>query len=526
MADGKRLFMVDGKPFFVLGRHRIYMGGYSVHNEAEIEVNFKAAKETHGNTVGMAIFWDQIEPEEGKFDFTSIDTLIKIARQYELKLIFLWFAAWKNAVMDYAPVWIKSNPKHFKMVISPIGSSIWTLSSHCRANLDADKKAFAALCKHLKDKDTDHTVIAIQIENEPGIIGSDRDYGPEAQAVFDSRVPAALMSKMKKAGKGDIFDLWQKAGGKASGTWPQIFGTDASELMTAWSIASFINEVAKAGKAYRDIPMFVNVSLGEREWWPIPGEAYPSGGAVAKVLDIYRWFAPYVDMIAPDNFHENPKQQELVNGKFARKDNPLLIVECPDNLNRMVHDIAEYDAVGYLVHYDQNEDGTIPPKENWKLQLTQSIAAAIPLLLKYQNTGKIYSVEQEDGMKYQRLDLDGYTGLISFKEIPDSRTAPSKWPFERAAGLVIQASRQELYLTGVNFRLMLRPKATLEKRQATLLIRDFSHPAYINHVMSVDEGHFDKNDEFVPDRRINGDDLRGGVWVEPAGSVIRIITCD
>ena len=59
MADGKRLFMVDGKPFFVLGRHRIYMGGYSVHNEAEIELNFKTAKETHGNTVGMAVFWDR-----------------------------------------------------------------------------------------------------------------------------------------------------------------------------------------------------------------------------------------------------------------------------------------------------------------------------------------------------------------------------------------------------------------------------------------------------------------------------------
>jgi len=43
-------------------------------------------------------------------------------------------------------------------------------------------------------------------------------------------------------------------------------GADAGELMTAWSIASFINEVAKAGKAVYDIPMFVKCGV-----WNNPG---------------------------------------------------------------------------------------------------------------------------------------------------------------------------------------------------------------------------------------------------------------
>ena len=137
---------------------------------------------------------------------------------------------------------------------------LWVLSSHCQANLEADKKAFAALCKHLKAKDsTDHTVIGIQVENEPGIIGSDRDYGPEAQAEFDSPVPAKLMASMKAAGKGKVYDLWQQAGGKKSGTWPEVFGWSAGELMSAWSLAVYIDGVAEAGKAIYDIPMFINV---------------------------------------------------------------------------------------------------------------------------------------------------------------------------------------------------------------------------------------------------------------------------
>jgi beta-galactosidase GanA len=66
------------------------MGGYSVRDEAEIEANFKASKLTHGNTVCLAIFWDQLEPEEGKFDFSSIDSLVTIARRFGWEWIMEW----------------------------------------------------------------------------------------------------------------------------------------------------------------------------------------------------------------------------------------------------------------------------------------------------------------------------------------------------------------------------------------------------------------------------------------------------
>src|SRR5208283_6012228 len=111
---------------------------------------------------------------------------ISLARKYDLKLIFLWFATWKNGVMDYAPEYMKANPEKYKRVTGPAGNSIWVLSSHCKANLEADKRAFSALCKHLKSVDgKQQTVIGLQVENEPGICGSDRDYGPEALAEYE-----------------------------------------------------------------------------------------------------------------------------------------------------------------------------------------------------------------------------------------------------------------------------------------------------------------------------------------------------
>jgi hypothetical protein len=47
------------------------------------------------------------------------------------------------------------------------------------------------------------------------------------------------------------------------------------------------------------------------------------------------------------------------------------------------------------------------------------------------------------------------------------------------------------------------------------------------YIVSVDEGHFEKNDEFVSDRGRNGDEIgHNGLWVEPDIGVLRVITCD
>jgi len=518
MTTVNRIFKVKGQPFFPLGRHRIYMGGYVARDAAEIEAYMKTSTACQGNTVSHAIFWDEIEPVEGKFDFSSVDTSIALARKYHLKIIFLWFAVWKNAVMDYAPAWMKADPQRFKRVICPTGTSIWVLSSHCQATLEADKKAFAALCKHLKDTDSDRTVIGLQVENEPGIIGSERDYSPEGQAEFNSPVPAALMSAMKAKGKGETYDLWQQAGGKPSGAWPEVFGVDAGECMTAWSIACFINTVSKAGKAVYDIPTFINCWGQDQNWFPIPGEAYPSGGPAHKVLDIYKWFTPDVDTISLDNYNGDAKGKELGNVNYAREDNPLFLIESNTGLN-MFRNIADYNAVGYFTHYEQNEDGSLFPEEKRRIDNVRCVAAVIPLLLKYQGTGKVQAVVEEEPVKKrgraQRLDFDGYLGLADFSGS------------ERGGGLVIQVNRHEFYLVGINYKLMLRPKPVMGRSPVTMLGGiDLTHGNFYNFFVSVCEGRFNEKGEYVVDRRRNGDSVRGGITVGNPDCVIQLITSD
>ena len=545
MAAVKRVFTVNGNHFFPLGVQSDNQSGY---NDRESETAFKAVKLLHGNTLIVPVYWEQVEPEEGKFDFTAVNNLIVSAHRYEVKLILLWFATWKNGNMDYAPMWVKSNPQRFKRVMSSTGNPMWVLSSHCQANLQADIKAFTALCKHLMNKDIDRTVISIQVENEPGIYSSDRDYGTEAQAAYDSPVPAGLVTAMKKAGKGRVYDLWQEAGGKASGgTWPQMFGWEASELMTAWSIASYIDRVAEAGKAVYNISMYINCALAEHSQWMIPGGTFPgyysSGAPVIKVLDIYKWCTPHVDLIAPDIYLPEPSAYQAICEAYSRNDNPFFLPESASSGSHIWNTfraIADYNLTGYFFFGGESivtTDGSLRPGSQMIADSYRCIADAIPLLLKYQGTGKIHAVVQEEYMDLQHLEFDGYLGWVQFGGgappfvLKDWRHVndmgfPSGFKFNdsRGRGLVIQASKNEFYIVGVNFRLFIRHKLDPKKMPASGK-GGYSRDPEAQY-LTVDEGHFDGNGEFVVDHHRNGDALGMGAWVEADNGVVRVLTCD
>jgi len=530
VANVKRVFTVNGEPFFPVGGQSMNQAGQSA---SEAEAAFKAVKLLHGNTLEIPVYWEQVEPEEGRFDFSIVDALLASARRYGMKLVLLWFATWKNGNMDYTPTWVKTSPQRFRRVASPTGRAVWVLSSHCRANTEADQRAFTALCAHLKAVDsTERTVIALQIENEPGILGSDRDYGPEAQATFESPVPDELVSKMKAAGKGPVFEVWQEAGGKEGGSWPELFGWAGGELMTAWSIATTIDGLAEAGKAVYGLPMYINVWLA-RHAWAMAGEDYPSGGAVPKVLDIYKWFTPHVDLIAPDIYLPDNKGYESMCRAYARDDNPLFVPEsggrAASNAWLMFRAIADYNAIGYHgfgVEWYMAEDGSVRPEAQMVVDSFRCVSAVIPLLLKYQGTGKIHAVVQEENMESQELDLDGYVGQVQFDGRPRWFPPAGDTAERRGRGLVIQASQHEFYLVGSHYQLVLHPKLPPHVARDMSLVRD---PLLrrSSQYLSVDEGHFDEKGEFVVDHQRNGDEIRfAAPWVEPDIGVLRVVMCD
>ena len=84
----------------------------------------------------------------------------------------------------------------------------------------------------------------------------------------------------------------------------------------------------------------------------------------------------------------------------------------------MFRAIADYNLIGYsrmrLLESIVAEDGSVRPGSKVGTDTIRSIAAAIPLILKYQGTGKIHAVVQEDDIDAQLLDMDGYLGSAVF----------------------------------------------------------------------------------------------------------------
>lgn len=527
----KRVFQVDGKPFFPLGGQVHNSSGY---NLAELETAWKALEAMDANTVEIPVYWCQVEPEEGQFDFSVLDDLLQGAREHGVKLMLLWFGTWKNGQIEYAPNWVKGNPQRFRRVIGPAGFPLGVLSSECRANFEADRRAFSALMQAIRDKDAEEkTIIAVQVENEPGILGSDRDYSPEATATFHSPVPQELVSQVAQHAETPVHRAWQAAGARERGNWPELFGPHAGEFMTAWQIAQYIDGVAAAGQAVYPVPMTINVWLGEGGR-RLAGE-YPSGGAVAKVLDIYKWFTPHIDIIAPDIYAASSAGYRFECEAYGRADNPLFVPESGSrgsNARNMFYALGEYNAIGYFafgIESMLDADGNLRPESAPVAASFRAARKAIPLLLKYQGTGRVHAVVQEEHAADQYLDLGGYIGWVRYmdSDMPYPRgyltpRPPNREAIERARGLVIQADDHEFYLAGGPFRVLFKrkpaPDAELTPQEAARLLTEELPDFYL-----VEEGYLDDDGTWHAEHWRNGDEVTGGVWVDFRSGLVRVV---
>lgn len=360
--NGQSLLIVNGEPFLMLSGELHNSSTGSAHYMRPI---WKQMANQNLNTVIAAVSWDLVEPLEGVFDFSLVDSMIAGARKENLKLVILWFASWKNGRSTYVPEWVKTDIKRFPLVKNENGRTLNILSTLNKNSRDADAEAFVELMKHIKKVDSEeNTVLMVQIENEVGVLGATRDFNETANKAYKSQVPTELIKYLEK-NKSGLYPALQKAwadnGYLKKGTWEEVFGEGhkyegegwetnfsyyTEEIFMAWNYASYIGEIAKKGKNEYEIPMFANAWLRQPRQ-QIPGE-YPSGGPLPEVIDIWRAAAPAIDFIAPDIYAV--EVYDWVCEEFTRSGNPLFIPETvlgPSGAARAFYTFGKYSAMGY-----------------------------------------------------------------------------------------------------------------------------------------------------------------------------------
>jgi len=318
MEKGTGLLVVNGQPFLILGGE---LGNSSAGTAAQADLVVPKLASLHVNTILMPVAWEQIEPQEGNFDFSILDHWIETARGHNVHLVLLWFGSWKNAFSNYAPAWVKSDPRRFPRAESADGKALEILSALSGENRRSDSRAFAALMHHLRQEDSEQqTVLMVQVENEVGYLGPGRDRSPEANRLFSGRVPDALIRALA-AKRLQLSPELAAHFNEHGQSWREVFGDAADEVFMAWNYAAYIEAVAHAGKSEYALPMYVNAQL------PAPQERageYPSGGPQPYYLEVWRATAHSLDFYSPDIYWPN---FEYWVQRYEIPGNPIFIPE-------------------------------------------------------------------------------------------------------------------------------------------------------------------------------------------------------
>ena len=152
---GRHALFVDGKPYLVLGAQANNSSNYP----AVLPQVWPTIRALHANTLEIPVAWEQVEPVEGQFDFSWLDALIPQARENNVRLVLLWFGTWKNTSGSYVPEWVKADGKRFPRMRTRDGKTHYVHTPHARATLEADKRAFVAMMRHLREIDMDVVVM-------------------------------------------------------------------------------------------------------------------------------------------------------------------------------------------------------------------------------------------------------------------------------------------------------------------------------------------------------------------------------
>jgi beta-galactosidase len=162
---GDSVFLLDGKPFQIISGEMHYP---RVPREAWRQ-RMKAAKAMGLNTIGTYVFWNLHEPQKGRFDFSGNNDIAAFVRtaQEEGLWVILRPSPYVCAEWEFGgyPYWLQNEEG-------------LTVRSKEGKYLQEYKSYITEVGKQLAPLQVNHggNILMVQVENEYGAYGSDKEY--------------------------------------------------------------------------------------------------------------------------------------------------------------------------------------------------------------------------------------------------------------------------------------------------------------------------------------------------------------
>jgi hypothetical protein len=222
-----------------------------------------------------------------------------------------------------------------------------------------------------------------------------------------------------------------------------------------------------------------------------PGK-YPSGGPVAKMMDVWRAAAPSIDLLAPDVYLDDFK---AVCAEYTQSGNPLLIPEASRDERaglRAYYAFGHHHALGFAPFGIDSLAGTNILGEHYAV-----LKSLHPLIAQHQGQNTLRGFMQYKDDKRVEFDIGDFRADIEYRA-DESSGKPG-------AGLVIALAPDTFVMTGVNYSIRFPSRRDKPGSTAWLSIDELVPSAAKSSVSSQAPGVVAGLD-LVPGRRLNGDE--------------------
>ncbi|MEU0407814.1 DUF4978 domain-containing protein [Streptomyces griseorubiginosus] len=203
----KLVLTVDGKPFHHNGiQYRYDKQRYSYGwTDAQLKPLLAMVAEDGFTVVNVPLWWSKVETSKDNFSWADADRMIDWCGEYGLKLEFLWFghdstgfsvpARLPSYVLDGYQYVVRADGSELRKKGTgepgepPQGFGL--LDKTDPRLLSREKYVLGRLMNHVASYDTSHTLVGVQLLNEPNVSGLwdvriDRSYSSYSNALWRS----------------------------------------------------------------------------------------------------------------------------------------------------------------------------------------------------------------------------------------------------------------------------------------------------------------------------------------------------